>query len=327
MAKDVLYVRTADGVELPIVDVTKAAFAVAPTEAELSAMCEEYVAESRRRRETPAPMVAALKSTRIGSGLIAASGTYLDGMTTYLLKVGAENLGSDAHPIDRQIAASFPALMTRIRLQDMARLAADALAAQLEADRSRPVCLINIGGGVAADSWNALIHVHKEQPGLLAGRAIVIAVLDLDERGTAFGARAVAELEGPGKPFEGLRIEFRHMPYTWAEAERLPALLEELGAKEAACVVTSEGGLFEYGSDAEIVVNLVALREGSGVDAAIVGSVTRQGEATSESRAAVGAATYPRTLEGFGALAERAGWRLGRAVERAFSYHVTLRGA
>ena len=301
MANDVLYARTEDGVELPIVDVTNAAFAVAPTEAELSALCVEYVAESRRRRETPAPMVAALKSTRIGSGLIAASGTYLDGMTTYLLKVGAENLGSDAHPIDRQIAASFPALMTRIRLQDMARLAADALAAQLEAERSRPVCLINIGGGVAADSWNALIHVQQGAARAAGGAG------DCDcgaGSWTSGGGIRSAGCGGSGglrgAPLEGLKIEFRHLPYTWAEAERLPELLDELGAKEAACVVSSEGGLFEYGSDAEIVANLVALREGSGVDAAIVGSVTREGEATSESRAAVGAATYPRTLEGLG---------------------------
>ena len=129
-------------------DVTNAAFAFAPTEAELSALCVEYVAESRRRRETPVPMVEALKSTRIGTGLMAASGTYLDGMTTYLLKVGAENMGSDAHPIDRQIAASFPALMTRVRLQDMARMVSDALEGQLAANRGRPVSLINIGGGV-----------------------------------------------------------------------------------------------------------------------------------------------------------------------------------
>ncbi len=325
MNTDVLYARTEDGVELTIVDVTNAAFAAAPTEAELSALCVEYVAESRRRRETPVPVVAALKSTRIGKGLMAASGTYLDGMTTYLLKVGAENMGRDAHPIDRQIAASFPALMTRIRLHDMARLMADALVAQLRAEQGRAVRLINIGGGVAADSWNALIHVKREQPVLLAGREIGIAVLDVDPQGAAFGARAVAALAGSGAPLEGLKIEFRHLPYTWAEAQRLPELLDELGAKEAACVVSSEGGLFEYGSDAEIVANLAALRRGTGVDAAIVGSVTRDAEATSESRAAIGAATRPRTLEGFAELVKDAGWRLERLVERAFSYQVTLR--
>jgi hypothetical protein len=321
MKTEILYARTVEGVELPIVDATNAEFAVAPTEAELSALCEEYVAASRRRRETPAPMVEALKSTRIGRGLMAASGTYLDGMTTYLLKVGAENLGESAHPIDRQIAASFPGLMTRVRLQDMARLLAESLTVRLVADAGTPVCLINIGGGVAADSWNALIQVQREQPGVLAGRAIVIAVLDVDSSAAAFGARAVAALTGAGAPLEGLNVELRHVPYSWAAAGQLAGLLDDLGARDAACLVSSEGGLFEYGSDAEILANLEGLREAD----AVVGSVTRDGEAVRESRGAVGVTTRPRSRGGFEELAKQAGWRLGRVVERAFSYHVTLR--
>src|SRR5712692_4870809 len=206
MTPGILFALTDDGVSLPVIDVTNPAFAVTATDAELASLSDRFVLESTERQEIPAPLRDALQRSRLGRALMAASGTFLTGMNTYLLKLGPDNLGTDANPIDRRIAASFPALMTRLRLQDMARLLADGVSLAAAAAPQRPLCLVNIGGGPAGDSWNALIHLHAEHPDLLAGREIVIAVLDLDDRGPAFGVRALETLRATGAPLCGLEI-------------------------------------------------------------------------------------------------------------------------
>lgn len=324
MRPDVLHAMTDDGRSLPVIDVTNPAFAVTATEGELAAMSEQFVLESKQRPEMPAPLREALQRSVLGRGLIAAAGTFLTGMNTYLLKLGPDNLGTDADPIDRRIAESFPAFTARLRLQDMARLLADGLVPTLGARPGRPVCLINIAGGPAADSWNALIHLHDEHSALLSGREIRIVVLDLDDRGPGFGGRALAALGAPGGRLSGLEIGFQHVTYEWSDADRLRQALDDLHATEAACAISTEAGLFEYGSDMEIVTNLANLRAGTAPDASVVGSVTRDGEPVRWSQAASRVSTRPRTIEAFRDLADQAGWTVQRVIERPFSYHVRL---
>jgi hypothetical protein len=314
---------TDDGERLPVIDVTNPAFAVVVSEREVAALTDQFVLESSERREISAPLREALQRSRLGRAITAASGTFLTGMNTYLLKLGPDNLGVAAEAIDRRIAASFPALMSRLRLQDMAQMLAHGLSTALVGNHRR-LCFINIAGGPAADSWNALIHLHARNPDLLPGREIVTAVLDLDERGPTFGARAFEVLRGPGAPLSGLGVGFEHIRYDWSVADRLPRALEALRAAGAVCAISSEGGLFEYGSDADIVRNLEELRAGTPRDAIVVGSVTREGEPVRASQTGNGVATRPRTLEAFGCLAERAGWMLHCAIERPFSYNVRL---
>jgi len=266
----------------------------------------------------------ALKNSLLGPGLLAASGGVLSGMSTYLLKLGPNNLGARATPIDRSIAESFPVLTARIRLQEVARLLADGLKLCLASHPERPLLFVNIGGGPAADSWNSLILLRNEQVDLLAGRKTVIAVLDVDESGPAFGARAIAALCSAGAPLYGLAIDLRAIRYDWAHADRLGEALGNLEAAHATCAISSEGGLFEYGSDAEIIANLEALRSGTAPDARVVGSVTRDGEPARCSQTANGVASRPRTIEAFRQLAEQAGWSLESVIERPFSYHVRL---
>jgi hypothetical protein len=59
----------------------------------------------------------------------------------------------------------------------------------------RPVHLIDIAGGPAIDSLNALILLHKNHPGILKERNLSIDVLDLDESGAKFGEAALAVLQ------------------------------------------------------------------------------------------------------------------------------------
>ena len=56
----------------------------------------------------------------------------------------------------------------------------------------------------------------------------------------------------------------------------------------------------------------------------MVGSVTRADEPGQRLRETSRAATRPRGLTAFRALAARCGWRVTRAIERPFSDHVVL---
>jgi hypothetical protein len=324
MKTDVVYAKTEEGAEVAVIDVTSSAFAVSATDAELAAMSEQYIREAGQQQHIPAQIREALRNSMLGRGLMAATGTFLDGMSTYLLKLGPENLGESTTPIDQRIAASFPAFTARLRLQDVARLLADGLASSVASGPRRPVCLVNIGGGPASDSWNALIHLRAEQADLVADCEIVIAVMDLDPRGPAFGVRAVEALCAPGGRLSGLNIGFRHFIYEWSDSSRLREMLAELQACDAACGISSEGGLFEYGSDEEIVSNLIALNGGTARDAVVVGSVTREGGPVRASLVASRFLTRPRTIEAFRGLAEQAGWAVQEVRERPFSYNVRL---
>jgi hypothetical protein len=319
-----VYASTDEGLRLPVVDVTNPAFTVSASGAELDALADQFVRETANRPELPPPVRAALAQSILGKALIAAAGGFLPGMDTYLLKLGPNHLSDPFTDLDRRIAASFPGFTTRIRLQDMAKLLADGAARQLDATSGRPLRLINIAGGPAADSWNALIHLRRARPPLLDNRAISIAVFDLDERGPRFGARAVAALSAGSGPLHGLAIDVRHVEYDWTHPDRLAALLEDLGAREAACAISSEGGLFEYAQDEAVVTNLAALRAATPADAIVVGSVTREGAPARASLAASRVPTRPRTLAAFEDLARAGGWAVDESIERPFTYDLRL---
>lgn len=306
---------------LPIIDVTHASFRVEVPENTLAAMSQEFIDGAAQRASMSQEVREVLERSVLGGALAAASGSYLPGLSTYLLKLGPGNTWTGSSEIDRRIASSFPALATRIRLQDTAQMLAEGLGERL-AEPSRPVCMVNIAGGTAADSWNALLCLQAGAKHCLAGRSIRIAVLDLDRRGPEFGARAIQALQKPDAPLYGLQINFCNVPYDWSDPARLPGVLREFGTKDALFAVSSEGGLFEYGDDDEIVVNLAELHATTPPDTFVVGSVTRDCDAVR----AMGriAAIRPRTIDAFRTLVERGGWTLNEAVERPFSFQVKV---
>jgi hypothetical protein len=237
------------------------------------------------------------------------------------LKLGPNNLDAvTTHPVDRRIAESVPVLSIRLRLQDVAELLASALAKPLAANPASPLHLFNIAGGPAVDSLNALILLKRDAPATLAGRRVFISVLDLDSAGPSFGSRALKSLSVPGAPLHGLAIDFRHIRYDWTRAAELGPLIEGARRENAVIAVSSEGGLFDYGSDEEITANLQQLREA----VVVVGSVTR-GDALARRLLDSGnVPVRPRGLANFGALVERAGWRISRAIERPINDQVAL---
>jgi hypothetical protein len=134
--------------------------------------------------------------------------------------------------------------------------------------------MLNIGGGPAMDSLNALILIRKEQPELLATRRIGISVLDLDKAGPGFGSRAVSALCAEDAPLHGLDVTLEHIAYDWNHASKLEEFLSRFGPDDAA-IGSSEGGLFEYGSDEVIAENLRVLRQSTPADFAMLGSIMR----------------------------------------------------
>jgi hypothetical protein len=317
------YALTPDEIELPIVDVTHPAFAVSMTAAEQAERVQAFVKETRQLEQLPklirTPLLRfMLRGSVLARGIRQSQGSFLSGLDTYLLKLGPEMLGAYAKPVDRKIASSLPSLGVRLRLQDVAQMLADSLQEALSRDSRRPVHLVNIAGGPAIDSLNALILLSKTSPNVLAGRKITIDVLDIDPAGPKFGEAALQAMSQNGGPFSILSWCFRHIPYDWSKADDLQPLLRDLRSSNALAICSSEGGLFEYGSDEEILSNLRALRDSESVFA-VVGSVTRGDEATRLLHQTGGAAVRPRGLPVFTALAQKARWNVTRAVERPFS--------
>ena len=323
----VFYARTADGEMLAVVDVTSPEFALPFDEAEMARRIAVFVRAERWRGRLPrsiqrAMLGLAARRSRLARALLHASEGVVGGMTLYVVKLGPRMLGRGYGTIiDRRLAAAPPAWMSRVRLEDMARLLAEGLSPLLAANARRPVHFFNIAGGPAADSWNALLVLRNEAPDRLRDRAIRIQVLDLDGEGPAFGARAVEALRGAEGPLRDLDVRFEHVAYDWRDVSQLRRGLEEARAAQAAVAVSSEGGLFEYGTDDEIAANLEAIGDSATADTVVVGSVTRA-EAPPEFLREF--TVRPRTLTEFRELAARAGWTIAQVIERPLSYDVRL---
>jgi hypothetical protein len=322
----VCYALSGEGIELPVIDVTHPAFALEPSEAELVALRGRYLRQARLRARLPAFVHRGImrflreRSALVRAGLVrdqataaGSTGSFMSGTATYLMKVGPDNLGAAyARPLDRKLAATLPPLGTRLRLRDMARMIAGSLG-RTRWGRPR-LDLVNIGGGPAMDSLNALILARKQDRALL-DRPITVHVFDRDQTGPAFGERALAALKQDG-PLTGLDVSLRFVRHDWADVEGLRRELAPL--RETAVVASSEGALFDYGSDEAIVENLRALRELTPSDFTVVGDVVSDDEVTRTIMKETGLSLRPLGREGIATLAGRAGWRVDETTGQVF---------
>jgi hypothetical protein len=329
----VCYAVTDDGLELPIIDITHPAFEVSLNETELESLLQQYIQEVKGPQNTP-PFVRNLlfglmrKRSVIMRGLMGATGTFMSGMNTYFMKLGPDNLNkSYFSSIDRRIAASAAGVYMRLRLQDMAHLLTDALVPLLSDRKDAILHLLNIGGGAAIDSLNTLILIRKQYPDLLAGRHIFIHSLDQDTSGPNFGAQALASLRTEDAPLHGLEVSFQHVPYNWSNFVELQSLVEPFQDEASITAVSSEGALYEYGSDEDIAGNLQVLGEITPADAVVAGSVTRAddlGRMLNGAGLGSRAAIQFRGLEAFKALAFHSGWEVREIINRPLSHNVLL---
>jgi hypothetical protein len=325
----ICYAVTNEGVELPVIDVTHPAFALHLSAGELAVRRERFFGTMERRSGTPVFLRRLLfrlfvRRSVLMQGLMKASSGFLSGMNTYLLKIGPDNLGAGyTRKGDRRIAQLYPVLAVRLRLQDTATAIAEGLARILAMKPAVPLHLLNIAGGHAADSLNSLMLVRAREPNLFNGRRVFIHVLDLEKAAPDFGRRALAELQRAGAPLHGLGVSFGYVEYDWSKADGLRSFLSGLESGEKVVALSSEGGLFEYGSDQDIIANLSAFRSGTPGDSFVVGSVTRKEERNWQVRGPRIPVVH-RGLPAFASLIKDAGWKIEKAVEGPFSDVVRL---
>jgi hypothetical protein len=335
----VLYCFTESGVELPVVDLTNPAFALGIDETTLPKFTEKQVNSMKNWSRAPSFLRAWFTRNSVLMGT-SNQGGVLDGMTTYLYKLGPENLGSGyTKRMDRQVAANIMAVSVRLRFRDTVEMIAGALVTALEA-RDGPVYLLNLAGGTAMDSLNALIFVRKGSPYALIGRPIEIQVLEPDRAARVFAMRASAALsQDEQEPLYGLDLKLTYRGYDWTDASTLSSALRDLlrggerkGAgrssvkTEPVVVGSSEGGLFEYGSDDDILRNLEVLREETPSDFVIAGSALKDEPITRLMKKMSGTSFLPRTLEDLTGLVGRAGWKVNQAAVSNPVYHVVTLG-
>ncbi len=326
-SRAVVFATAADGLRLPVIDVTHPVFAVPDDPTSLATRREACLAWDRRNRRMPRIVMRLLmrlaaRRSPLLRKMLAPDNGYLDSISTYILKLGADHLppGFDG-PVDRQVAAAPHVALIRLRMQQIARLLAEALLARLAATDA-PLHLINIAGGPALDSINALIMLAREHATLIH-RPIAIHVFDAQPDGPTFGARALLALTAPGEPLHGLEVQFQHHAYDWKDTAPLAHLLAGLAARGAIIAASSEGGLFEYGTDDAVVANLTALAQ-AGVPI-VAGSVTSSSEERKRMIAQTTLRLFARGLEGFAPLAERSGYAIAESRSAVVSEQVLLR--
>lgn len=324
----VVFARTADGLALPVIDVTNPAFTVPDDPESFAAQRDAFIAWDRNFRFMPRIMIRLLvhlaaRHSPLLWATLASDGEYLDSISTYMLKLGESNLppGFDG-PLDRKVAASPLMIFVRLRMQQVAILLADALAGLLQRRPEAALHLVNIAGGPALDSINAVILLAKAH-GASMRRPITIHVLDANREGPIFGAHALDALMAAEGPLHGFDIALRHQPYDWNDTAPLARLVTALVGQDAILAASSEGGLFEYGADQAIVANLTTLAA-AGVEI-VAGSVTSASNIRRRMIAETRFRLFPRGLEGFAPLAQRSGYTIAESRSAVLSEQVLLR--
>jgi hypothetical protein len=327
----IAHAKTREGFALPVIDVTHARFAVPDDPAAIRESYDAFAEGERKRGRIPKFIMrmmfrAAARKSRLVHALFHSDDGFLDGMSTYVMKLGPDNLVPPYDsPVDRRLAASPHIHLMRLRMQQVAQLVAEGIADDLTAATATvPLSLINIGGGPALDSINALILLRRSHPGLLR-RPIAIEVLDASRDGAFFGANALAALRADRGPLAGLDIAMRHHDYDWDQPSMLESLVEKLASSGAVIAASSEGALFEYGSDQAIVANLKALRANGAGAGLVAGSVTCADETRRRIVAETRFKLVPRGVAGFTPLAAQAGFRIAKVESALLSDQVLLR--
>ncbi|MFS8037363.1 hypothetical protein ACI7BZ_10440 [Xanthobacter sp. AM11] len=306
-AGPIIQARLHDGMTLPVVDVTNPVFRIDESPTSLDRLRASIVSSVNRpaaeRAATPGPMPDLLQR------MFAPQAQYLDGLATYLLKIGADNLPAQFDTeIERRLASSPNAVALRIRLQQLSRLMARALR---NAPPSAPLRLLAIGGGTAIEALNALIILKGDSGNTISD--VAVDMLDIEDTGIPLGKAVLAALCETKGPLAGIAATMTFVPYSWDQPSSLASALHDRMIGGEYVLASSEGALFEYGSDRAVIANLSLLREAGAIP--IAGSVIRD-DATGQAMAA--RSPFPlkaRGLRNLESLVSAAGYRISDAIE------------
>jgi hypothetical protein len=275
------YSFTESGIELPILDITHPLFKASIDKTNLEKLRKTIEKTGDKMvihlKEMPSFLKNFLSQhSYIIAGFLSINkeNNFLSGISTLMMKLGPGLIGNGIGKIfERRASRSISSVTLRVRIQDICKLEAEALVTQLIQWPDRNLCFINIGGGTASDSINTLILILKKDPSLLKNRKIEINVLDMDTFGPGFGNNCIESLKTPGQYFHLLDISFRYIKYNWNDPSGMESLLTE--RKEWITLCSSEGGLFEYGTNEDIVSNLNLLYDKTGDEMKIAGSLIK----------------------------------------------------
>jgi hypothetical protein len=244
-------------------------------------------------------------------GVMGSHGTFLTGMDTYLMKLNPDTLLPPLGcRVDIAMVSSVPALGLRLRLQQTVGYLIEGLLAPLTSRPKAQLTFINIAGGPSSDTLNALIVLRKNHPELLRGHKVRIKIFDLHDVAPEFAGKSLEALRAPGGSLEGLDVDLSHVIYDWSRPQDLAGALSDMGLKDDIVAVSSEGGLFCYGSDKDISENLKILSEVTPEDAVLVGSLSvREAQGAVFNRLSH-AATIPRAMDEFKGLVCSCGWKV-----------------
>jgi hypothetical protein len=271
------YVFTENGVELPVLDITHPGFISSIDEEKLKKLLPYVQKNADKNAEKFNKIPAFIKNyfakhSFAMAELLQNETPFATGISTLMMKLGPNLIGKGKNRFwDRSVSKGFGSLVMRMRMRDISKCEAEAIAQLLNKSPEKNLNFVNIAGGSASDNINALFLVQKEYPSLLINRKIEINVLDIDNYGPGFAKRCISELKLPGNKFSELDISLNHIYYDWNNTQKLSELLSERKGWIQIC--SSEGGLFEYCSDDVMVRNLNSIYENSQDDIVIVGSL------------------------------------------------------
>jgi hypothetical protein len=318
-------IRLSNGAALPLLDIDDPAFS---RQADYARYLREDAAMDARGPEIAAssPLVK-----WIIKRLTKVDGNSLSGLKTLVCKLGPELIEGCRVPVlQRWLAGQFSSRAMRVRMVRTCAMQSEYLRERLEEDPSKDVLFANVGGGPSTDSINVLLTLRRRHRGLLDGRKIHIAILDMDALGPEYAVKALDALKRADDGLRGVDASARRVEYDWSNAEGLARLLGEY--RDRITIFSSEGGLFEYGSVEDISKNLRALRELAGGSAAVFGSAVKSRDQVNKGYAASadisGIGIKFRGLEEIRGSLEAEGWKVASAESVGSIYEVfELRGA
>jgi hypothetical protein len=315
----VAYAVTDNGIELPVLDITHPQFLSSIDEDHLDEVSKASIQKmlalgemSDAQRKTYYEQLS--KSYVFGHVFVSDPGAnFLSGMSSYVYKLTPNLIGGGQdREFDRSVSRDIGSVAARMRTRDLCRLQADAVIPQLGSSPQKNLCFMNIAGGAASDNINTLILILKENPTLVKSRKIEINVLDIDAIGPHFALCCIEALKTQAHHFHGLDIAFHHIPHDWKDTDGLIPLLSN--RKDDIVMCASEGGLFEYGMDQDIIRNLNVLYEHSPDDMRIAGTVVHDINKVHVTVPALAKATNAGLrflgVSGLTSLLEKTGWRL-----------------
>jgi hypothetical protein len=326
------YAVMANGIELPVLDITHPLFLSAINEKKLAKYLKEAEKGGEKRAESFKKIPAFIKRFFVKNSFIMADllsenkeDNFLSGLSTLLLKMGPELIGGGRKRfLDRLSSKGIGGMVLRMRLRDIVQCQVEMLTPGLKDHPGKDLCFVNIAGGTSCDSINTLLVILEKDKELLKNRNIEINVLDIDNAGADFAKRSIEALKSGNGKFCNLKVGLKYLPYNWNDTSELKSLLKN--RKEWLKICASEGGLFEYGSDEDIIANLNTLNENSGSEMMIAGTIMHDISKIDAGAKAAMKITQIKArmlgIEGLSTILKKTKWRLDRQTENNPRYLV-----